>query len=146
MRTRGVLLGVVALMVVAGCGSESEPQAAGGSTTTDTTSASPTEAAPSETGTPSATPTKKPSPSLSAAGLPVCAQVWQDGVAMPRKYDGCRVGKEAVAPEQRGCSFGKLLVTYDDHFYAVRGGTIHGTTTALAKDKGYRDALESCTA
>jgi hypothetical protein len=70
--------------------------------------------------------------------------VWRDGVTLPHTYAGCVAGGDEVAVQDRPCEFGKRLVTYADHFYAVRSGTIHRTRGPLEKDRGYRAAMASC--
>jgi hypothetical protein len=118
------LVGAVAL---AGCGSES----GGGSASESTTSAAPSptesEASPVPDG-------------------PACGEVWQDGRTLPGGYKGCREGDAYVRAERRYCEFGKPLITYADHFYAVRAGRIHETSSSLERDRGYKSALASCMA
>ena len=85
------------------------------------------------------------SPSASN-GAPDCADVWRDGEELPRAYAGCNSDEGFVAAEKLGCSSGQRMVSYGDHFYAVLGGTIHGTESPLEDDRGYRDAVASCRA
>ena len=129
---------IVPLLLASGCGEEESPAAQGGSTeSTESPTESPTE---------SAGDTPSPSPSETLANLDPCGTVWKDGSKLPRDYEGCLEADTAVTPDQQGCSFGKALVRYDDHFYAVRGGTIHETSKPLDKDRGFQSAMKSCTA
>jgi hypothetical protein len=108
---------------------------------------------PSETASEMAEPTAPTTPTETAtatedasADWPQCADVWQDGGRLPRGYQGCREGDTAVPADARGCSFGRPLVTYAGRFYAVPSGVVHETSGPLAKDRGYRSAMASCTA
>lgn len=116
------LLAVVALLVtvlVSGCGS-------------DTGSGE-------EAGDQSQTPT-----AAAEAEGPTCSSVWVDGAMLPRGYDGCDDGGSFVAKDVLGCSSGQRMVRFDDHYYAVLGGTISETESVLDDDVGYRDAVASC--
>jgi hypothetical protein len=122
-----VLLGAVSL---AGCGSES-------STGEDGSAAESTSNASS-------------SPSASEASSvpegPACDAVWQDGATLPGRYRGCRQDDTYVKADKRYCEFGKPLITFEDHFYAVRAGRIHETASSLEGDRGYKSAMASCMA
>jgi hypothetical protein len=112
----------VALVALTGCGEDTRGQDAEG-----------------------ASSPASPSPSASN-GAPDCADVWRDGEELPRAYAGCNSDEGFVAAEKLGCSSGQRMVSYGDHFYAVLGGTIHGTESPLEDDRGYRDAVASCRA
>lgn len=122
---RALVAIVVPILLIAGCGDDSDADRASDPT--------PTESVATET--------------TEAADLwPDCAKVWQDGETLPARYRGCLDGDTEVARESRYCEFGKPLVTYADRFYAVPRGTIHEVQGSLEKDRGYRRALASCTA
>jgi hypothetical protein len=106
----------------------------------DTPSEPPTD---EPTDQPSDQPTDTEDPS---ADWPPCTSVWRDGSRLPRGYEGCREGDTGVPADARGCSFGRPLVIYANRFYAVPSGVIHETSGRLAKDRGYRSAMASCTA
>jgi len=148
MRTGWLIASATLLLAVAtGCGDDA-PE-----TTAATASPSATSSEPSATTSdePSDEPSdeatdESPSPSKAPAGMVACGTVWKDGAMLPRGFTACQVKGYEVKTEQRGCSFGQRLVIYDDHFYAVRGGTIHRTETPLKQDRGYKSAMASCTA
>ena len=117
------LLAVVALVVtvlVTGCSTDTGSQ----------------DGADDQTQTPSATPTE-------AQGQP-CSSVWVEGATLPRGYGGCDDGGSFVAKDVLPCSSGQRMVRFDDHYYAVQGGTISETESVLDDDVGYRDAVASC--
>lgn len=88
------------------------------------------------------------SPSESDTGpvLPDCADVWVDGATLPGRYAGCEVDGVRVKATRRFCEFGRPLITYDDRFYAVTTGLIHGTDGPLKQDQGFQRAMSSCMA
>jgi hypothetical protein len=134
MRSRRCVVAlVVPLMLVAACGDQDGESTGAAGDATSQESQEPT-------------PEESPSASEPPADLDECAAVWKDGATLARDYAGCVEQGSAVDPDQQHCSFGKALVRYDDHYYAVRGGTIHQTAAALEKDRGYRSAMQSCTA
>ena len=110
----------VALLALTGCGEDPGGQKAEGT---------------SSPGSPSA-----------SNGAPDCSAIWRDGDELPRSYAGCNSDEGFVAADKLGCSSGQRMVSYGDHFYAVLGGTIHGTESPLEDDRGYRDAVASCRA
>jgi len=107
---------VLALGVLAGCGSDSEGSAA---------------AAPSET------------PTTHATDLPFCSDVWVADKRLPTSYKGCETDGQAVKPDRRMCSSGQTIVTYDNRFYAVLGGPVQ-ETESLRTDKDFRRTLAVC--
>jgi hypothetical protein len=133
MRTRGFLAAlVVPLLLLSACGEKASDSAADPSPASST----PASEAPGSGGA-SASPTPEG---------PACTAVWKNGATLPRDYSGCVAGSTAVTPSDRYCEFGRKLVIYDDHFYAVRTGTIHRTHGPLDQDPGYRSAMASCMA
>jgi hypothetical protein len=146
MRTRLVLAALaLPVALLSACsdddgGDGAEPAASSTSSETASEMATDEPTAPTTpTGTASATEDV-------SADWPQCAEVWQDGGRLPRGYQGCREGDTAVPADARGCSFGRPLVTYAGRFYAVPSGVVHETSGPLAKDRGYRSAMASCTA
>lgn len=115
-----------------GCGSSGSTadDAAG----TDPTSTSPEPTASSEGSTP--------------ADGPDCETVWQEGATLPRGYQGCVDSTDTLVPRDAlGCSSGQRMVSHDDRFWAVPGGTIHEATAAtLADDSEYAAAVRTCRA
>jgi hypothetical protein len=89
------------------------------------------------------TPTASDSPK---SDLPDCDSVWQEGADLPANYRGCSADGEAVAPKIVDCSSGQRIVTYDDHYWAVRGHVIGYAEQGLANDKKYAGILYSCRA
>lgn len=88
-----------------------------------------------------------PESSESSVDGPACDTVWQVDKTLPRTYQGCV--DAAGALERRnvlGCSSGQRLVSHDDRYWAVLGGTIHEASTTLARDPEYRTAVRSCRA
>ncbi len=78
------------------------------------------------------------------ARSPQCTDIWQDGAKLPGGYDGCYESAKRVKPDGRYCEFGKPLVTYDQTFYAVPGGTIREAQQPFVDDPGYQDVLRKC--
>lgn len=85
------------------------------------------------------------STAASPTGLPACEDVWVDGETLPEDYAGCFDGTADVTAQQRSCSIGQPLVTYDDMFYAMAGARINEVAGGLEADEGYQSALMSCT-
>lgn len=116
--------------LLAGCGSSGQAK--------DQQSESPS---PPMTSMPSA-PSSSGSPMPSG---PACGSVWNSGAKLPVAYKGCVQSGAWVAADNLGCSSGQKLVRFDDHFWAVRGGTIH-RATSLKTDKAYQHSVMSCRA
>lgn len=108
--------GTAALLVLAGCGSETasddEPGAA-------------------------ASPTSE---------LPTCSSVWVTGEDLPEDYSGCLEDDETVKPEIIDCSSGQRIVTFNDEYWAVRGEIIGHAPAGLDDDEPFADVLYSCRA
>jgi hypothetical protein len=143
---------VAAVVVLAGCGTDTPATTAQGSSSTsavaDKTSSSagvPGDASSSSKGQAAS---DQPAKDVSTVpdDAPGCAAVWRDGTTLARDYEGCMAGARYVAVDQEPCSFGKQLVRFGDHFYAVRGGPVNHTAAPLAKDRTYRGAVASCRA
>lgn len=151
MRRAAVL--VAAVVVLAGCGTDTPATTAQGSSSTSAVadSTSPSAGAPKDASSASSKGqpmTDQPAKDGSTvpADAPACAAVWRDGTKLARDYEGCRAGAQFVAVDQEPCSFGQKLVRFGDHFYAVRGGPVNRTAAPLAKDREYRGAIASCRA
>jgi hypothetical protein len=128
--TAAQAVGAIALfLALAGCGDDvSGP---GNAAADDETSST---ASVSATGSPTA-------PALAA-----CADVWQEGQDLPGNYRGCLDGTTEVRPEIVDCSSGQRIVTYDDHYWAVRGHRIGYAPDGLRNDKHYAQVLYGCRA
>ena len=120
IRLRTTLTGVAAtaaaLVVLSGCGSDSE-------VATD----------------PAATDTA----ATSDSGMPACDSVWVDGRTLPQKYHGCTAAAGLIAPVRHRCEYGVSIVLYDNRFYAVPGHPVI-ETSGLDSSHRYRSALRSC--
>ena len=134
---RGVLAAALFVLVtlLAGCGDDD------GTAATDPGS-EPT-ASDTASATASESPTEEPTESESPKA-PQCADVWVDGAKLPGGYQDCYEGDVRVKADGRYCEFGKMLVTYDNHFWAVPAGPISEVDGKLLDDAGYRDALHKC--
>lgn len=116
------------------CGSDSTTTAQDPSPTTASASVSPSGDAGA-----SASASASPVP----AG-PACSAVWRTGRTLPRGYDGCLAHDHTwVVVDGLGCSSGQKLVRYDDHYYAVLGGTI-AHAHHLDSDRDYRAMVARC--
>ena len=149
MRTRLVIAALaLPVALLTACGDDDGGDATDPGSSTESSSESPSQSATdTPTDTPTDAPTDQPTETEDpSADWPKCASVWRDGSRLPRGYQGCREGSTGVKADSRGCSFGRPLVIYADRFYGVPSGVIHETPGPLAKDRGYRSALASCTA
>lgn len=99
---------------------------------------------PTEAGSDPAVTSSGPAATSTGDGGPVCSEVWVEGAELPEGYRGCDEAGTYVARDALGCSSGQRMVRYDDHYYAVLGGTIHQTESSLGEDVGYRKAVASC--
>ena len=79
------------------------------------------------------------------SSLPECGEVWQAGVRLPTGYKGCAEDGEPVKPDRIRCSFGLVIVTYDDRFYAVPGDQIN-ESESLENDRDFTRTVNSCQA
>jgi len=138
----GALLCAVVLgaSVLGACGSESDADEASESASAESTespSESPTES-PSET-TP-AEPATDP-----ANGLPVCGDVWVDGLDLPTDYTACSEDGTAVKPEKKMCGFGSPMIIHADRFYALRGNRVNDVGDTATSEQ-FQSALAACQA
>lgn len=129
---RSALVGTVATVALgfAGCGSQDSDV-----TASDTSSDSPASEATTEATSPA-----------TSSGLPDCESIWTKGANLPGGYSGCSADGTDVPAEVISCSSGQEIVTYDEHFWAVRGKVINHVPAGLEKDAHFRDVLLSCTA
>ena len=132
---RAVLVLVLPLALLAGCGGRDASTA-----TDDPASQSP---APSHSSKPSSTPSSAPSKDPTS---PRCGAVWSQDATLPGQYQGCATSAGWVEAEDRMCSTGAKIVTYADHFWAVRGHRIERAHPTLLKDARYRHLLAQCSA
>ena len=98
-------------------------------------------ASPSESVSESPSPTAEPTP-----GSPQCVDVWVAGQDLPPRYKGCYEGTEKIKKAAAECSFGRPLIVYADHYYAVSGGLIMQTAKPLGESKEFQDAVKKCRA
>jgi hypothetical protein len=136
----GALLCAVVLgsSVLGACGSESGADQASESTspessTTESPTESPTETAPAE-------PATDP-----ANGLPVCADVWVDGLDLPKDYTACSEDGTVVKPEKKMCGFGSPMIIHADRFYALRGNRVNDVGDTATSEQ-FQSALAACQA
>lgn len=125
---------LVAALVLGGalvaCGTDSGATSAGRSTPT------PASESPSASETPSEPSGPQP---------PECSEVWEAGTRLPTGYRGCAEDGEPVRTDRIRCSFGLVIVTYADTFYAVPGDTIN-ESASLKDDPEFRRTVNSCQA
>lgn len=120
------------VVVAAGCGTDDADPAP--TVATERSSESPdSEGTPTEASLP--------------PGTPPCVSVWKEDATLPRGYDGCsdETGQYVVS-DPLACSSGQKIIRFDDHYYAVPGGTIHAADASLDKDSEYRAAALRCRA
>jgi hypothetical protein len=135
-----LLLGALAL---GGCGNEADERASDPATSE------------SSSETPSETPTESPeSPESSAPsepatdpanGLPVCEDVWVDGLDLPTDYTACSQDGNAVKPVKKMCGFGSPMIIQADRYYALRGNRVNDVGD-IATSEQFKSALAACQA
>ncbi len=111
------LLGTLALLLVAACGSETEA--------------------------PAADPTASDDGGATVSSA--CTDVWIAGQELPDEYEGCtRPDGDLEAAVTYECTNGGELVGYDDRFYVVRPGKI--AEIKGDDDQAYAAAFDACLA
>jgi hypothetical protein len=136
----GVLLCALVLgaSVLGACGSddgdEQPSETASETSTTETPSESPT-----ESGSP-AEPATDP-----ANGLPVCSDVWVDGLDLPEDYTSCSEDGTEVKPEKKMCGFGSPMIIHEDRYYALRGNRVNDIGDTATSEQ-FQSALAACQA
>ena len=140
----GALLCAVVLgtSVLGACGTEQGEEQASG-TASESSSEPGTTESPSETPTDTGTPAE---PATDPAnGLPVCADVWVDGLDLPKDYTACSEDGTAVKPEKKMCGFGSPMIIHADRFYALRGNRVNDVGDTATSEQ-FQSALEACQA
>lgn len=138
MRSRLLPLAVplVAVMLVAGCGSQDTASDASASKTPSSTAPSePSSSAPSKT-------SDKPS---KAVHLPACSKVWAEGKRLPRGYKGCQEHGVKDHSLIIRCEIGNTLATYGRAYYAPAGGRIVKAHPSRNKDRNWKFVYNTCT-
>lgn len=118
------------LVLATGCGDDS-------ASTADDPEPTPTSQSPSE-------PAPSESMTLPPPTSPQCSDVWVDDVKFPERYRGCFEGTERIQAESVYCEFGTKLFYYANRFYAVPNGPVNEVDGPLAKDDGFKTALNKC--
>lgn len=133
---------VLAVLVLAGCGSQVGTGDGVEDRPADATASS-SSSSPSATGSGKAA---RPSTSPSVpADAPRCASVWREGGRIPRIYQGCVSGETYVERDASPCSSGQRLVRHRN-YWGVPGGTVHVGTKPLKDDPEFRRAARECVA
>lgn len=140
----GALLCAVVLgsSMLGACGSEQGDEPAAESASESSTSESPSETstqAPTDSAAP-AEPATDP-----ANGLPVCADVWVDGLDLPKDYTACSEDGTAVKPEKKMCGFGSPMIIHEDRYYALRGNRVNDVGDTATSEQ-FQSALAACQA
>ncbi|KRF30239.1 hypothetical protein [Nocardioides sp. Soil805] len=133
---------VLGSTVLGACGNESGGEQASDSSSSESTTESTGES-------PSETPTESEAPAEPATdpsnGLPVCEDVWVDGLDLPKDYTACSQDGEAVKPVKKMCGFGSPMIIHDDRFYALRGNRVNDVGD-IATSEQFQSALAACQA
>lgn len=140
----GALLCAVVLgsSVLGACGSESGADQASESTSAESS----TTESPTETPTESPSETTPAEPATDPAnGLPVCADVWVDGLDLPTDYTACSEDGTAVKPEKKMCGFGSPMIIHADRYYALRGNRVNDVGDTATSEQ-FQSALAACQA
>jgi hypothetical protein len=141
----GALLCAVVLgtSVLGACGSEQGEEQASGSSSAESSASESSSESPSGTSTDTAAPAE---PATDPAnGLPVCADVWVDGLDLPKDYTACSEDGEAVKPEKKMCGFGSPMIIHDDRYYALRGNRVNDIGDTATSEQ-FQSALAACQA
>jgi len=80
-----------------------------------------------------------------ANGLPVCADVWVDGLDLPKDYTACSEDGTAVKPEKKMCGFGSPMIIHADRYYALRGNRVNDVGDTATSEQ-FQSALAACQA
>jgi hypothetical protein len=138
-----LLLGALAL---GGCGNEADERASDPATSessSETPSETPTESPESPESPESSAPSE---PATDPAnGLPVCEDVWVDGLDLPTDYTACSQDGTAVKPVKKMCGFGSPMIIQADRYYALRGNRVNDVGD-IATSEQFKSALAACQA
>ena len=137
----GALLGALLLgaLALGGCGNEADDRASDPATSESSTSSE----SPSESSSESSAPAE---PATDPAnGLPVCGDVWVDGLDLPTDYTACSQDGTKVTPVKKMCGFGSPMIIQADRFYALRGNRINDVGD-IATSEQFQSALAACQA
>jgi hypothetical protein len=137
----GALLGALLLgaLALGGCGNEADDRASDPATSESSTSSE----SPSESSSESSAPAE---PATDPAnGLPVCEDVWVDGLDLPTDYTACSQDGAKVKPVKKMCGFGSPMIIQADRFYALRGNRINDVGD-IATSEQFQSALAACQA
>jgi hypothetical protein len=137
----GALLGALLLgaLALGGCGNEADDRASDPATSESSTSSE----SPSESSSESSAPAE---PATDPAnGLPVCEDVWVDGLDLPTDYTACSQDGTKVKPVKKMCGFGSPMIIQADRFYALRGNRINDVGD-IATSEQFQSALAACQA
>lgn len=110
------------LVLVAGCGTRDDADAA----------------APSA-------PTEAVTSASTAATTPDCSEVWVVGERLPEGYAGCQEGGVPADDTTVPCSMGDTLVRHGDGFYATPGHPVRLAEGGFAADAAYQRIYTTCT-
>jgi hypothetical protein len=130
---------VLGSSVLGACGTEQGDEPAAESASESSTSESPTETS-TQAPTDSAAPATDP-----ANGLPVCADVWVDGLDLPKDYTACSEDGTVVKPEKKMCGFGSPMIIHEDRYYALRGNRVNDVGDTATSEQ-FQSALAACQA
>ena len=132
-----LLLGALTLV---GCGNEADERASDPATSESSTET------PTETPTDSTESSAPAEPATDPAnGLPVCADVWVDGLDLPQDYTACSQDGTVVKPVKKMCGFGSPMIIQADRFYALRGNRVNDVGDTATSEQ-FKDALAACQA
>jgi hypothetical protein len=139
-----LLLGALAL---GGCGNEADEPASDPATSessSETPSETPTESPESPESSAPSEPATDPATDP-ANGLPVCEDVWVDGLDLPTDYTACSQDGTAVKPVKKMCGFGSPMIIQADRYYALRGNRVNDVGD-IATSEQFKSALAACQA
>ena len=138
----GALLGALLLgaLALGGCGNEADERASDPATSESSTET------PTETPTDSTESSAPAEPATDPAnGLPVCEDVWIDGLDLPKDYTACSQDGTSVKPVKKMCGFGSPMIIQADRFYALRGNRVNDVGD-IATSEQFQSALAACQA
>ena len=75
----------------------------------------------------------------------MCADVWVDGLDLPKDYTACSEDGTAVKPEKKMCGFGSPMIIHADRYYALRGNRVNDVGDTATSEQ-FQSALAACQA